>query len=71
MPVLNGKQLLEMIRSESEFCDIPVMFLTSKNDTESIRQVLDLKPEGYILKTTSPDKIVEMIEEFFQKQKTL
>lgn len=71
MPVLNGKQVLEMIRSESEFSNIPVMFLTSKNDKESIQQVLSLKPEGYILKTTSPDQIVQMIDEFFVKQKTL
>ena len=71
MPVINGKQVLEMIRSESEFSSIPVMFLTSKNDKESIQQVLNLKPEGYILKTTKPEQIVQMIDEFFQKQKTL
>lgn len=71
MPVLNGKQVLEMIRSESEFSNIPVMFLTSKNDKESIQQVLSLKPEGYILKTTKPEQIVQMIDEFFQKQKML
>jgi len=71
MPVINGKQVLEMIRSESEFSDIPVMFLTSKNDKESIQQVLSLKPEGYILKTTKPEQIVQMIDEFFIKQKTL
>lgn len=71
MPVINGKQVLEMIRSETEFCNIPVMFLTSKNDKESIQQVLSLKPEGYILKTTKPEQIVQMIEEFFQKQKFL
>lgn len=71
MPVINGKQLLEIIRSESEFNDIPVMFLTSKNDAETIRQVLGLKPEGYILKTTKPEQILQMIHEFFQKQKTI
>ena len=69
MPVLNGKQVLEMIRSESEFSNIPVIFLTSKNDKESIQQVLSLKPEGYILKTTSPEKIIQMIDEFFAKRK--
>ena len=71
MPVLNGKQVLEMIRSESEFSSIPVMFLTSKNDKESIQQVLSLKPEGYILKTTKPEQIVQMIDEFFAKRKVL
>lgn len=71
MPVLNGKQVLEMLRSESEFSDIPVMFLTSKNDKETIKQVLGLKPEGYILKSTKPEQIIQMINEFFQKQKTI
>jgi len=71
MPVLNGKQVLEMIRSESEFSNIPVMFLTGKNDKESIQQVLSLKPEGYILKSTKPEQIVQMIDDFFQKQKLL
>lgn len=71
MPLISGKQVLEMIRSESEFSSIPVMFLTSKNDKESIQQVLSLKPEGYILKTTSPEQIVQMINDFFEKQKSI
>jgi CheY-like chemotaxis protein len=71
MPVINGKQVLEMIRSEAEFSTIPVIFLTGKNDKESIQQVLGLKPEGYILKSTKPEQIIEMIDEFFMKTKTL
>lgn len=71
MPVINGKQVLEMIRTESEFSNIPVMFLTSKNDRESIEQVMGLKPEGYILKTTKPEQIIQMIDDFFQKKKSL
>lgn len=71
MPVINGKQVLEMIRTERDFSDIPVIFLTGKNDRESITQVMALKPEGYILKTTKPDQIVKMIDEFFEKQKVL
>jgi len=71
MPVVNGKQVLEMIRSESEFSDIPVIFLTSKNDRESITQVMGLKPEGYLLKTMKPEDIVKTIDEFFEKRKKL
>ncbi len=71
MPVINGKQVLEMIRSESEFNTIPVMFLTSKNDKQSIQDVIGLKPEGYILKSTKPEQILQMINEFFMKQKKL
>jgi len=71
MPVVNGKQVLEMIRTETEFSDIPVIFLTGKNDRESITQVMGLKPEGYLLKTMKPEDIVKTIDEFFEKQKKL
>ncbi len=69
MPVVDGSQVLEMIRSETEFCDIPVIFLTGKNDKESIMKVLDLKPEGYLLKSMESAQILKAIEEFFEKQK--
>ena len=71
MPVVNGKQVLEMIRTETEFSDIPVIFLTGKNDRESITQVMTLKPEGYLLKTMKPDDIVKTIDDFFEKRKKL
>lgn len=69
MPVVDGKQVLEMIRSETEFTDIPVIFLTSKGDKESIMGVMDLKPAGYLLKTMMPDQIVKYINDFFEKKK--
>lgn len=69
MPVIDGKQVLEMIRSESEFRDVPVIFLTSKDDKESVLQVMSLKPEGYLLKTMEPSKIVATVDDFFVKQK--
>lgn len=69
MPVVDGSQVLEMIRSETEFCDVPVIFLTSKNDKASIMKVMELKPEGYLLKTMEPGKIVQEIDNFFEKQR--
>ncbi len=69
MPVCSGPQTLEMMRSESESSDIPVMFLTAKGDRESVMKVLSLKPEGYLLKTMKPAEIIESLETFFEKQK--
>ena len=46
MPICDGKQVLEMIRSEVEFSDIPVMFLTNKSDKESVMSVSGFKLEG-------------------------
>ena len=69
MPVVDGKQVLEMIRTESEFADIPVIFLTSKGDKESVLKVMELKPEGYLLKTMKPAQIIQAVNDFFEKQR--
>lgn len=70
MPVCDGKQVFEMIRSESEFEHIPVIFLTGKNDKESVQKLLALKPEGYLLKSMPSGEIVKAIDTFFQKKKS-
>jgi CheY-like chemotaxis protein len=69
MPVIDGKQVLEMIRSEQEFSQIPVIFLTKKDDAESIMNVKKLNPQGYLLKTLEPDQIKQAVDDFFVKQK--
>lgn len=69
MPIVDGSQVLGMIRSENEFADIPVIFLTSKGDKESVMKVMGLKPDGYILKNTEPAQIVQFIHDFFEKNK--
>ncbi len=71
MPVIDGKQVLQMIRSETEFADVPVIFLTSKDDRDSVMQVMALKPEGYLLKTMAPAKIIAEVDAFFERQKGL
>ena len=69
MPVVTGAKVLEMIRSELSTASLPVIFLTSKGDRESVMEVLKLKPEGYLLKTMTPGEIMKALEEFFLKQK--
>ncbi|MCI7129641.1 MAG: response regulator, partial [Lachnospiraceae bacterium] len=69
MPIVDGKQVLGMIRAEKEFADMPVIFLTSKDDKESVMQVMSLKPDGYLLKTLEPAKIIQAVDDFFEKQK--
>ncbi len=66
MPVTTGAQVLEMIRSDEDLKDIPVMFLTGKNDEKSIRSVLALKPIDYILKTITRDDLRDKLEEYFE-----
>lgn len=69
MPICDGKQALEMIRSDKDIADIPVMFLTGRGDKESVKNIKALKPAGYLLKTMSDEFIIKSVDEFFEKKK--
>ncbi len=69
MPVCDGRQTLEMLRSEKAFAGLPVIFLTGRNDPESVKNVRSLKPAGYLLKYLQPAEIKENIDAFFKRQK--
>lgn len=68
MPVCDGKQVLEMIRSEKIFMDIPVIFLTSNVSRENVKKVAELKPQGYLLKSLPLETIKNEIDNFFEKK---
>ena len=69
MPVCDGRQTLEMLRSDNAFADVPVIFLTGRRDTDSMIKVMPLKPAGYLLKDSKPADIKKEIDTFFEKRK--
>ena len=69
MPVIDGPKVMEMLRSESFSQSTPVMFLTGKNDRESVTNVISLKPADYLLKTISKDKLLGTLDNFFKQRK--
>lgn len=66
MPVANGLTVLEMLRSEPQTKNIPVMFLTAKSDRNIVMSVMGLKPEKYLLKSMSSRELIANIDEFFE-----
>ena len=70
MPVCDGKQTLEMLRSDEAFKDTPVIFLTGRRDPQSMIQVMPLKPAGYLIKSSKPEAIKKEIDDFFKKQQS-
>lgn len=70
MPVCDGAQMLEMIRTEEDLANVPVIFLTATIDKESVKRVVPLKPSGYLLKSMKPVDIKKKIDQFFAKRKT-
>ena len=64
MPIVNGAQVMQMIRGDNDFKDIPIVFLTGKNDLNTVQNIVSLKPEGYILKDTKPKALHETIDRY-------
>lgn len=69
MPACTGAEFLEMLRMDGGE-EIPVIFLTGHNDPETVKKVIALKPVGYLLKSLPKEKIVGMIDTFFEGKRS-
>ncbi len=61
MPVVDGPQVLQMLRQEEATAHIPVIFLTGIGTKEAVSRVMSLRPDGYILKSTTKADILETL----------
>ena len=66
MPLLSGLDFLRIVRSDEATKDIPVIFLTAKDDKDTVLEILKDKPTGYLLKTTAPITLKYNIKKFFE-----
>ncbi len=63
MPIVNGPQVFQMLKQDEVTAKIPIIFLTGIGTKEAVSSVMDLKPNGYILKSTTREKLLEYLEE--------
>ena len=59
-----------LLRSEKNFADLRVVFLTGRGDPKAVQTLLALKPAGYLLKYLKPDEIKAKVDAFFEKWRT-
>ncbi|MCL1848585.1 MAG: response regulator, partial [Clostridiales bacterium] len=62
MPEVNGYEAMKMLKKDSRFADIPVIFVTAKNDESSEREGFDLGAVDYITKPFSAPLLLKRIE---------
>ena len=63
MPIINGPQVFKMLKRDSMTANIPIVFLTGVGSAEEVKQVLALKPDGYVLKSTTREQLLEYLKE--------
>lgn len=62
MPEMNGYDIIKILKSNEKTFDIPVVFLTAKNDTNSELEGLSLGAIDYITKPFSPPILLKRVE---------
>lgn len=62
MPLEDGPSVLEKIRQNSKHKNLPVIFLTGVSSKEKIQEVLQLRPQGYLLKPINRQKLLLTIK---------
>ena len=65
MPLEDGPEVYRKIKLVDRLRKIPIFFLTGVADSKKVKKVLELKPEGYILKPVRRNELLERLDSFF------
>lgn len=67
MPEMDGYDLMMKIRTKPDINNIPIIFLTGKNDRDHVFKILEYKPDGYLLKSSQKEYLLDALERFFSE----
>lgn len=62
MPIMTGYEVFKNLRENPETKDIPVIFLTGLTDSDKIKQIMQLRPNGYLLKPVNIELLMSAIK---------
>ncbi len=68
MPIMDGIELLKLIRRDAHLKDMPVMMITASDKQDHIIEAAKFKVNGYIVKPFSVKTIVEKIDKVFENR---
>jgi CheY-like chemotaxis protein len=59
MPVMNGKEMLEKLKSEPALKDIPVIMLTAESGKDNVTDIIKLGAKDYMVKPFKGEQLIE------------
>ncbi|KGD92509.1 chemotaxis protein CheY [Achromobacter sp. RTa] len=68
MPVMGGLELIQGLRDDDQYLDVPVLVLTTEDDVDSKMAARDLGVCGWLSKPVDPDVLVELASELLDEQ---
>ncbi len=62
MPVMNGIEMLQKLKSEPTLKDIPVVMLTAESGKDNVMQIVKMGVNEYIVKPFKGEQLIERVE---------
>lgn len=70
MPAMSGLKLLEKIRNEPKFKNLPFVMITSEAEMEAVMEAIRKGVSSYILKPIEPGVLAAKLKEAWKKHTT-
>jgi CheY-like chemotaxis protein len=67
MPEVSGMDLLEFIRRQPEWQNLPIVMLSSEAADVTVDEAMELGADGYVMKPVTLEELEKVIETAFQK----
>lgn len=69
MPIMDGYKVLQVVKTDQKFKDIPVIVFSAKGQPDEVEKALSLGAAGYIVKSvTKPNEVVEKLRAALNKK---
>src|SRR5438132_742452 len=62
MPNMNGLEFVQACRADAAFADVPLMMVTTENETAQIARALEAGADEFLMKPFTPDAFREKLE---------
>jgi DNA-binding response OmpR family regulator len=66
MPVMNGIEMLEKIKSEPELKTIPVIMLTAESGKDNVMQIVKMGVKDYMVKPFKGEELIGRVQKIMQ-----
>jgi CheY-like chemotaxis protein len=66
MPVMNGIEMLDRLKSETDLKDIPVIMLTAESGKDNVMQIVQKGVNDYIVKPFKGEDLLARVEKIFK-----
>ena len=69
MPIMDGYKVLQVVKTDQKFKDLPVLVFSAKGQPDEVEKALSLGASGFIVKSvTKPNEVVERIRSILSQK---